>query len=174
MTDKEPFFCSSSSCIFPFIASSDASEFTRSRFFVECIHPLIVHPLRTIPRLNADDDGSDATDPHQLKIEDILPFFPDFVKIADFKDEICDSLDHYNDHIEKLKEEMDEYTQNANLIRKDITQLRNRFGFVGASQKCDLCAQVVTCLLCPVSISKHVYQISNRVHQLFFLFKTRI
>jgi hypothetical protein len=76
-----------------------------------------------------DDPDSDGAD--QLKIEDILPFFPDFVKIADFKDEICDSLDQYNAHIEKLKKEMDEYTQNANMIRKDITQLRNRFGYVG-------------------------------------------
>lgn len=139
-------------------------------------------------RLKAGDTSGDRSD--QLNIEDILPFFPDFVKIADFKvllflvaglflllllytqlqvlprgvffssplrvtvlhstlfvftftsclgafncacgqDEICDSLDQYHDHIAKLKEEMDEYTSSANLIRNDITQLRNRYGFVG-------------------------------------------
>lgn len=38
-----------------------------------------------------------------LKIEDILPFFPDFVLIDDFKEAICSSLEEYNDHIEQLK-----------------------------------------------------------------------
>ena len=31
-----------------------------------------------------------------LKLEDILPFFPDFVMIDNFKDAICDSLERYN------------------------------------------------------------------------------
>ena len=31
-----------------------------------------------------------------LKIEDILPFFPDFVVIDDFKEEICTALEGYS------------------------------------------------------------------------------
>ncbi len=31
-----------------------------------------------------------------LKIEDVLPFFPDFVTIDNFKEAICDSLERYN------------------------------------------------------------------------------
>lgn len=38
-----------------------------------------------------------------LKIEDILPFFPDFVHIDEFKDAICSSLEEYNRQIEDLK-----------------------------------------------------------------------
>lgn len=41
--------------------------------------------------------------PGLVKIEDILPFFPDFVIIDDFKNEICQSLEDYNDKIERLK-----------------------------------------------------------------------
>jgi len=78
-----------------------------------------------------------------LKIEDVLPFFPDFVLIDDFKDEICTCLEGYNRHIEDLKVEMDEATSNAELIRADIRQLRNRSGFVGATQKCELCGTPV-------------------------------
>eukprot|EP00698_Gefionella_okellyi_P003047 TRINITY_DN12868_c0_g1_i1.p1 TRINITY_DN12868_c0_g1~~TRINITY_DN12868_c0_g1_i1.p1 ORF type:complete len:989 (+),score=219.79 TRINITY_DN12868_c0_g1_i1:294-2969(+) len=74
-----------------------------------------------------------------LKIEDVLPFFPDFVLIDDFKDEICQCLEEYNKHIEELKTEMDEATHNADLIRADIRALRNRSGYVAASQKCELC-----------------------------------
>eukprot|EP00163_Fabomonas_tropica_P023207 TRINITY_DN40509_c0_g1_i1.p1 TRINITY_DN40509_c0_g1~~TRINITY_DN40509_c0_g1_i1.p1 ORF type:complete len:911 (+),score=256.88 TRINITY_DN40509_c0_g1_i1:23-2734(+) len=74
-----------------------------------------------------------------LKIEDILPFFPDFVLIQDFKDAICNALEDYNRHIEELKQEMDEATRSADLIRYDIKDLRNRYGFVKVNQTCDLC-----------------------------------
>jgi hypothetical protein len=56
----------------------------------------------------------------------VLPFFPDFVLIDDFKDEICACLEDYNQHIELLKTDMDEATHNADLIRADIRSLRNR------------------------------------------------
>lgn len=48
-----------------------------------------------------------------LKIEDILPFFPDFVTIDNFKGAITDSLTRYNRQIEELKAEMDEATEIA-------------------------------------------------------------
>jgi len=74
-----------------------------------------------------------------LKIEDILPFFPDFVLIDDFKEAICNSLQEYNKHIEELQIDMDEATKSADIVRQDIQQLRNKYGIVGANQKCDLC-----------------------------------
>jgi hypothetical protein len=43
-----------------------------------------------------------------LTLEDILPFFPDFVLIDDFKDEICSALEAYNSEIEELKTELAE------------------------------------------------------------------
>lgn len=48
-----------------------------------------------------------------LKIEDILPFFPDFVTIDNFKAAITDSLTRYNKQIQELKGEMDEATEIA-------------------------------------------------------------
>jgi len=74
-----------------------------------------------------------------LKIEDILPFFPSFIVIDKFKDEICSSLEEYNSKIEKLKEEMDESTQSANQINNETKALKNRYGFVNQNQKCELC-----------------------------------
>ena len=58
-----------------------------------------------------------------LKIEDILPFFPDFVVIDDFKDEICTALEGYSGHIDTLEVEMDEATKNAETIKQDIAAL---------------------------------------------------
>ncbi|TPX38727.1 hypothetical protein SeLEV6574_g07674 [Synchytrium endobioticum] len=74
-----------------------------------------------------------------LKIEDILPFFPDFVLIDDFKDEICAALEDYNTHIESLKAEMDEATKSAESIRQDIRELRNRCAIVRVSERCQVC-----------------------------------
>lgn len=75
-----------------------------------------------------------------LKIEDILPFFPDFVVIDDFKDEICAALEGYSGHIDALKAEMDEATKNAEAIKQDIAALQKRFVTVDATEKCSHCA----------------------------------
>lgn len=74
-----------------------------------------------------------------LKIEDILPFFPDFVTIDHFKDAIVTSLQEYNHHIEQLKEEMDDATKSAEEIRKEIQSFRNKYAFVSATDKCAAC-----------------------------------
>jgi len=75
-----------------------------------------------------------------LKIEDILPFFPDFVVIDDFKEEICTALEGYTAHIEELKVEMDEATKSAESIKKDIADLKNRFVTVDANERCSSCS----------------------------------
>lgn len=75
-----------------------------------------------------------------LKIEDILPFFPDFVVIDDFKEDICEALEGYSAQIEQLKLEMTNATEAADAIRRDIVELQNRFVVVDAAAKCDACA----------------------------------
>lgn len=74
-----------------------------------------------------------------LKIEDILPFFPDFVTIDHFKEAICSSLEEYNHHIEELKQEMEEATESAKRIREDIQEMRNKYGVVDSQEKCASC-----------------------------------
>ncbi|EKM61206.1 uncharacterized protein PHACADRAFT_247665 [Phanerochaete carnosa HHB-10118-sp] len=76
-----------------------------------------------------------------LKIEDILPFFPDFVVIDDFKEEICTALEGYSTHIDSLKAEMDDVTKNAEAIKRDITALEKRFITIDAGERCSHCDQ---------------------------------
>ncbi|GJN12308.1 hypothetical protein PR202_ga30576 [Eleusine coracana subsp. coracana] len=71
-----------------------------------------------------------------LKIEDILPFFPDFVLIDDFKEEICKSLKDYNSQIDQLKQEMDDATRGADNIRSDIGALAQRYTVIDREQDC--------------------------------------
>lgn len=78
-----------------------------------------------------------------IKIEDILPFFDEFVTIDHFKDAICSSLQEYNMHIEELKIEMEDATQSAKEIRSEIQAFRNKFSLVRADQKCSVCEYAV-------------------------------
>nr|XP_018264614.1 uncharacterized protein I303_02787 [Kwoniella dejecticola CBS 10117]OBR86772.1 hypothetical protein I303_02787 [Kwoniella dejecticola CBS 10117] len=79
-----------------------------------------------------------------IKIEDILPFFPDFVVIDDFKVEICNALEEYSSKIDELKAEMDEATASAESIRRDIEGLANRFVTVEPEDKCWKCGVSLT------------------------------
>ncbi|KAI0321128.1 Pep3/Vps18/deep orange family-domain-containing protein [Amylostereum chailletii] len=75
-----------------------------------------------------------------LKIEDILPFFPDFVVIDDFKEEIANALEGYSAQIDNLKSEMDDATRNAESMKEYISGLKNRFITIDAGEKCSVCA----------------------------------
>ncbi|GBG90603.1 hypothetical protein CBR_g50947 [Chara braunii] len=76
-----------------------------------------------------------------LKIDDILPFFPDFALIDDFKEAICTSLEDYSRQIEELKQEMNEATRGADNIRRDIAALSKRYAFVSKDERCEVCSK---------------------------------
>eukprot|EP00466_Bigelowiella_natans_P016117 jgi/Bigna1/74836/fgenesh1_pg.31_\ len=65
-----------------------------------------------------------------LSIEEVLPYFPDFVQIGGFKSEVVKSLEAYNQSIRQLKIEMDRHTETATKIRKDIDELQNQKGYI--------------------------------------------
>ncbi|KAK0630662.1 Pep3/Vps18/deep orange family-domain-containing protein [Bombardia bombarda] len=75
-----------------------------------------------------------------LKIEDLIPFFPDFVVIDDFKEEICAALEDYSRNIDGLRKEMDESSQTAANIKVDIAALDHRYAIVEPGEKCYVCA----------------------------------
>ncbi|KAF7320295.1 Vacuolar protein sorting protein [Mycena kentingensis (nom. inval.)] len=78
-----------------------------------------------------------------LKIEDVLPFFPDFVVIDDFKEEITNALEGYSNQINELKRKMDDATRTADSIKQDISALKNRFVTVSAGEQCSVCAHLL-------------------------------
>lgn len=75
-----------------------------------------------------------------LKIEDLIPFFPDFVVIDDFKDEICDALEGYSRSIDALREEMDGSARTAAHIKEEIAALGGRYAIVEPGEKCYVCS----------------------------------
>ncbi|CAI6333861.1 unnamed protein product [Periconia digitata] len=74
-----------------------------------------------------------------LRIEDLIPFFPDFVVIDDFKEEICTALEDYSRKIDELKKEMDESEETAAHIKTDIKALEQRYAIVEPGERCYVC-----------------------------------
>lgn len=74
-----------------------------------------------------------------LRIEDLIPFFPDFVVIDDFKEEICTALEDYSRKIDELKKEMDDSEETAAHIKTDIKALEQRYAIVEPGERCYVC-----------------------------------
>lgn len=74
-----------------------------------------------------------------LRIEDLIPFFPDFVVIDDFKEEICAALEEYSRQIDVLKREMDESANTAQHVKDDIKALDQRYAIVEPGERCWSC-----------------------------------
>ncbi|KAL6240441.1 tethering complex subunit [Rhinocladiella similis] len=74
-----------------------------------------------------------------LRIEDLIPLFPDFVVIDDFKEEICEALEEYSRHIDNLKQEMDLSQHTAEQIKAEIAALDHRYAIVESGERCWIC-----------------------------------
>lgn len=94
-----------------------------------------------------------------LKIEDVLPVFPPFVVINDFKEEICRSLKEYNSHINDLVMEIEDATNAAQAIRTDIDKLPNKLGAISSNQTCESCRTPI------LSKSFYLFPCSHVFHQ---------
>lgn len=74
-----------------------------------------------------------------LRIEDILPFFPDFVRIDEFKQEICQALEKYKAYTAQLYQEMNASANSAELLRLDLRALKRRFLSLPSNSRCQVC-----------------------------------
>lgn len=78
-----------------------------------------------------------------LRVEDVLPLFPDFTRVGDFKQAVVQSLEEYNQQIESLRQEVRDATSTAESIRSDIERLRKRTMQLSRSEPCASCSDPV-------------------------------
>lgn len=74
-----------------------------------------------------------------VRIDDILPMFPDFVEMGAFRDAICASLERYNEEMESLRSEMALATKTAAALRESLEKLDGRGGTVDMEEPCARC-----------------------------------
>lgn len=92
-----------------------------------------------------------------LKIEDVLPFFPDFVLIDEFKDAIVQSLRDYNISLDALQTLMTDSTESAESVRADIRAIRNQSVELPANVSCALCSYPMLTSTCYLFLCSHGY-----------------
>jgi len=76
-----------------------------------------------------------------IRIEDLLPQFDDDFKIELFKDDISASLKTYVENIKKLKSDMSAFDKNAEHLKGELRNLKNRFFEIRGDQKCEDCSR---------------------------------
>jgi len=81
--------------------------------------------------------------PGVLRIEDLLPLFPDFVLIDAFRDEIIAALSAYSASIDTLKAEMDASAAAAQRINREVAALGDRWVLVEPGEACAVCGMVL-------------------------------
>lgn len=81
--------------------------------------------------------------PEVLRIEDLLPLFPDFVLIDGLKEEICGALAGYSAQIDSLRAEMDASSATASRLSRDTASLRRRWVLVEPGEGCAVCGEAL-------------------------------
>jgi hypothetical protein len=74
-----------------------------------------------------------------LKIDDLLPLFPEDAKVEDMKKHLCECLDQYNSKILELKQQLSEHSKSAEELRKKQRKQRHKHITINPNQECDLC-----------------------------------
>ena len=75
-----------------------------------------------------------------LKIEDILPFMMDNVKLEELKTDLQACINFYEEGVHQLKQEINDYNQSTEIIKKDIYQIQKKSTYINYTQiKCEKC-----------------------------------
>lgn len=117
-----------------------------------------------------------------LKINDILPLFPDFIIIDNFKDALVEALEKLSNDLNSLSIAMDDTIKEAEKIHTSITGFQStNFQVIKPYQSCELCHTILTirrfivfpcnhafhqdCLVKKI-LSSNDYKTKNAIHEL--------
>ena len=79
-----------------------------------------------------------------LKIEDVLPYISDEIKIEDFKTQISKSINEYEENINNLKEDINNYNKANEVIINEIYKISKKSTELKYSEcKCDFCHKII-------------------------------
>ena len=79
-----------------------------------------------------------------LKIEDVLPYISDEIKIEDFKTQISKCINEYEENINHLKEDISNYNKANETIINDIYKINKKSTEIKYGEcKCDICQKII-------------------------------
>ena len=79
-----------------------------------------------------------------LKIEDVLPYITDSIKIEEFKTHISECISQYEKNINELKENIRSYNKTADNIKMDINKVKKKPTEIKYNEfKCEICKELI-------------------------------
>jgi len=79
-----------------------------------------------------------------LKIEDVLPYITDSLKIEEFKTHISECISQYEQNINELKQNIRSYNQTAENIKMDINKAKKKPMEIKYNEfKCEICRELI-------------------------------
>lgn len=79
----------------------------------------------------------------QLKVEDLLEKFPKEAKVEEMKEHLCRCLEDYEKKIAALRNKIEKNSHNAEQLRNQKRNQRNKHITINPSQCCDICYATV-------------------------------
>ena len=84
-----------------------------------------------------------------LKIEDVLPYISDEIKIEDFKTQISKCINEYEENINHLIEDISNYNKANETIINDIYKINKKSTEIKYGEcKCDICQKIIKNTIC--------------------------
>ena len=79
-----------------------------------------------------------------LKIEDVLPYITDSIKIEEFKTKISNRISQYEKNIDELKDNIKSYNKTAENIKRDINNVKKKPMEIKYNEfKCEICKDLI-------------------------------
>jgi hypothetical protein len=101
-----------------------------------------------------------------LRIDDLLQHLPDFTDVDLLQEQICRTLENYGEKIDNLKVEMNDLSESAESINKELESMTKRGYSYSATQRCEDCSEALfnkQFYLFPCSHGFHSHCIMKRV-----------
>ena len=118
-----------------FIASNTQNEQLKKKLWIE---------IFCDNKQNEQDPIQIMKESKILKIEDVLPYISDEIKIEDFKTQISKSINEYEENINHLKEDINNYNKANEVIINDIYKITKKSQAIKYSEcKCDVCHKII-------------------------------
>ena len=118
-----------------FIASNTQNEKLKKKLWIDIFCDI---------KQNEKDPIQIMKESKILKIEDVLPYISDEIKIEDFKTQISKSINEYEENINHLKEDINNYNKANEVIINDIYKISKQSTELKYSEcKCDICHKII-------------------------------
>lgn len=116
-------------------ASKPEAKMVKTQLWVKIAKKQMRSSTELVKLLNENKD--------MIKIEDLIPYFGDNVSISTFKEQISESLVRFNDEISDFKSTMNQTSKNLEFLKKEVSELRNRYFIIDQDKKCEFCGSSI-------------------------------